>query len=312
VELVMRAYAVGECMLELTGRLGNGARLAYGGDTLNTALYLSRLGLRTEYVTAVGTDPWSDDLVNAWADEGVGTGCVLRHPSRTVGLYAVRTDDAGERTFTYWRSESAARALFQLAEVGRVEEALANADLLYLSGISLSLFDASERARLVAVAQSVRRRGGRVAFDPNYRPRGWSSPEAARTAIDALAPFVSTALPTFEDEAALRGDADPRATARRWRDAGADEVVVKLGPEGALVAWADGERRLAPPSVVAPVDTTGAGDSFNAGYLFCRWKGCAPPDAAAFGARLAGEVIRHPGAIVPRAATPHRCLEDVA
>lgn len=294
-----RVVAFGECMVELSRLPDGGARIGYGGDTLNTAVYMARLGLDVRYATALGADPWSEEMRAAWRAEGVRLDLVLGHPTRSPGLYGIRTDARGERSFTYWRDNSAARDFFHLPGSETALAAMGGADVLYLSGISLSLFEAADRARLAAVAREVRARGGTVAFDPNYRARNWESPEAARAAIEALAPAIDIALPTFEDEAALHGDRTPEETIRRWGDLGVDEVVVKTGPDGALVEM-DGVIQAIATTRVTPVDTTGAGDSFNAAYLHARLAGASPPDAARAGNALAGAVIGHRGAIMDR------------
>lgn len=296
----MRIISFGECMLELTQSMDGDARLRFGGDTFNTALYMTRLGSPVQYATALGADVWSTEMKAAWADEGVGLDLIVIDPDRLPGLYAIRNDAAGERTFSYWREASAARNFMRLSGSGRVLEAMSQADLLYLSGISLSLFDQADRALLLAVARTVRERGGDIAFDPNYRARNWSSPEAARRAIEAFSPFVTIALPTFDDEAALHGDPSPEATAERWRRNGAREVVVKLGPDGGLLADGSGLRRIETDPIQTPVDTTGAGDSFNAGYLHSRLSALDAPAAVRAGNALASRVIQHAGAIIPR------------
>lgn len=296
--------AFGECMLELSRGPDGTARLAFGGDTLNTAVYMSRLGLDVGYATALGSDPWSEEMRVAWRDEGLDLGLVLTDPDRAPGLYAIRTDEAGERSFIYWRGDSAARQFLRRPDSEAALEAMAGARLLYLSGITLSLFDDAERARLLAVARAVREAGGDVAFDPNYRPRNWPSPQVARDAIGALAPLVSIALPTFEDEADLHGDGSPEVTLRRWHDAGVGEVVVKMGPEGALL-MEHGAIVTVPTTPATPIDTTGAGDSFNAAYLHARQTGRTPRQAAVAGHALAGTIIQHRGAIIARDAMPN-------
>lgn len=293
-----RVVCFGECMLELSRQADGAARLAFGGDTLNTALYMARLGDDVAYATALGTDPWSAELTEAWAREGVDTALVLTDPERVPGLYAIRTDDQGERTFTYWRDRSAARNYFNLEAVEAALSAMAGADLLYLSGITLSLFDEAGRARIAEVARAVRERGGKVAFDPNYRPRNWAGgADEARGAIGELMPLVDWALPTFEDEQMLWGDGSAEDTVRRWREAGATLVVAKQGPDGALVSDGSGAR-LVGTRAVRPVDTTGAGDSFNAGCLHALLAGVAADDAVRAGHRLAGIVVQHRGAII--------------
>lgn len=299
-----RVVAIGECMLELSANTAGGWLLGYAGDTFNTALYLARLGVDVAYLTALGTDPFSAELLRDWQNEGVDTGLVLTDASRLPGLYAIRTDSFGERSFYYWREAAAARRLFDLPGIDASLKAAEGAGLLYLSGITLSLFGPDERARIVALAVAVREHGGAVAFDPNYRPRGWASADLARAAIAEIAPHVTIALPTFEDEAVLHGDYDPQATLARWRTLGASDIAVKLGPRGALVAIGDGGKLVPAPAHVKPVDTTGAGDAFNAAYLAARFRGAASIDAARHGHRLAGEVVRHPGAIIPRPIMP--------
>ena len=305
MELVslVRAVAIGECMLELSVAVDGGWRLAHGGDTWNTAVQLARLGVGVDYLTALGADRFSRAMRESWTGEGLGTDLVLTDPERLPGLYAIDVDDAGERRFHYWRDASAARRLFELNGVGPALARAGEARLLYLSGVTLSLFDASGRARLAELAATVRRRGGRVAFDPNYRARGWPDPDAARKAIEEFAPHVCVALPTFDDEAELHGDDAPEATVDRWRGYGAEEVAVKLGPNGCLAAGM-GTVVSVPGDPVRAVDTTGAGDAFNAGYLAARHKGVPIERAAGFANRMGAAAVGHRGAVMPRGAMP--------
>lgn len=294
-----RIVSIGECMLELAAAAGQW-RLGAGGDSFNTALYLTRLGHPATYLTALGDDPFSAEMRAAWRDEGIVDDLVLTVPGRLPGLYAIRTDGAGERSFFYWRDRSAARALFDAKGIDAALAEAGRARLLYLSGITLSLFDDAGRARLISLCAAVRANGGDVAFDPNYRPKGWPGAEAARSAIAAIAPKVTIALPTLDDEQRLYPGDGLEAVFRRWSAA---ELVVKIGAEGAAIR--DGDfRTIKPAAQIAARDTTGAGDAFNAGYLACRLRGLARDEAVAFANRLAGEVVRHPGAIIPLGAMP--------
>ncbi|VVS96524.1 2-dehydro-3-deoxygluconokinase [Sphingomonas sp. EC-HK361] len=288
---------VGEGMIELSrADAAGGWRLAHGGDTLNTAIHLARLGDRVRYLTAIGDDPFSAGLRADWAAEGINTALTLTEPNASPGLYAIATDDAGERTFTYWRSDSAARRVFGAPGIAAAVEQAASADLLGFSLISLAILPDEGRNALLALAERVRANGGGVAFDGNYRPRLWRDAAEARSWRDRAVATCSIGLPTAEDEA-LIGDADyAAAIAARWRSLGAGEVVVKLGARGALV---DGEI-VPPPARLTPRDTSGAGDAFNAGYLHARLSGTAPADAALAGHRLAGWVVMRPGAIPGR------------
>lgn len=305
---MIRVSVFGEPLLELSTAQGGcfgPARLSFAGDTLNTAVYLARLGIQVEYITALGTDPWSDALVEAIKDEGIGTRNILRHPSRMPGLYAIQTDEVGERSFTYWRDQSAARAFFDLPGAHDCLQTVMDTQLFYFSGISLSILDVHGRTGLTNLAKGAQAKGVPVAFDGNYRPRGWSSLQQARAAMRDIAPAVAIVLPTHEDDDALFGPNTPAAHALRWRAAGADLVVVKRGPNGAVIFDGTGPGRCVPVlEPVQPRDTTGAGDSFNAGFLAAYLKGCPPADAAVQGHKLAGTVIQYPGAIIPASAMP--------
>jgi 2-dehydro-3-deoxygluconokinase len=298
-----RVVCVGEVMVEMArghdGRFGQ----ACGGDTFNTAVYLARAGIAVGYASALGDDRYSNDILAMAGAEGVATDLVLRVPDRLPGLYLIETDAAGERSFQYWRENSPARDLFELAEWSRVAEGLVAAKLIYFSGITLSLYSNVGLGRLLAVTEMARQQGAKIAFDGNFRARGWNGdlPRTRTVFMEALK-RVDIALPTYDDEAVLWGDPSPEATVERLQAFGIGEIVVKNGPNGALVA-SGGQRELIPvPEVVQPVDTTAAGDSFNAAYLAERLSGTAPAEAAAAAHRLAGEKIRHRGAIMPRAA----------
>lgn len=301
---MQRVAAIGECMIELSQRDSATLSLAYGGDTLNTAVYLKRAGgsrLEVDYVTALGEDPWSEAMLAFWTEEGLGTDRVARLGDKLPGLYAIRIDERGERRFYYWRSAAAVRELFRAPATLPILDALPEYDLLYLSLITVSVLADEARERLGAALDRARARGARVAFDTNYRPAGWRDRPSAQRAAEQFIARADIVLPTADDDATLFGDADVAATAARYART---EAAVKLGGDGCLVI-AKGERCHVPVMARAtPVDTTAAGDAFNGGYLAARLLGRAPGAAALAGHLMASAVIQHRGAIIPLAATP--------
>ncbi len=293
-----RVICFGEVMAELAGLEAETVRVGVGGDTFNTAVYLARLGTPVRYATALGADPFSLRIRQRMELEGVADDLVMTAPDRNCGLYAIELDDTGERSFTYWRSQSAARQFLDMPQSETVLAEMAKADVLYLSGISLSLFQAPRQLeKLVDLVRAVRSSGGEVVFDTNYRPAGWASKAQAGNAIRAVMPMVSLALPTFEDEQALFDFDHVEACGDFWRDAGVSEVIVKCGPRG---AWSGRDRAwVAPPEIITPLDTTGAGDSFNAGYLHARLSGASCRESISRAHALAAAVLGVRGALLP-------------
>ncbi len=287
---------IGEAMLELSRGQGDSWNLRYGGDVINTAVHLARAGDKVRLASALGTDPMSEDLLKQWGAEGVDTSLVLRAEDRLPGLYAIETDEAGERSFHYWRSEAAARRMFDMPGTGDMVSAAAQSDLLYFSLITLAILPDEGREALLALCENVRKAGGKVAFDGNYRPRLWSDAATARHWRDRAIAVSDMGLPTLADEVEMGEADDARDAARRWGAGDGREVIVKLGGDGCVVG-----REVVPiPRSVDVVDSSGAGDAFNGGYLHARLAGATPAEAALAGHRLAAWNIGHRGAIPPR------------
>jgi 2-dehydro-3-deoxygluconokinase len=295
---------IGECMMELARRPDGSFGLAYGGDTFNTAAYAARMGMKSAYATALGDDPYSDGIVALAEAENVGTSLIAREPGVMPGLYLIETK-SGERTFYYWREHSPARRLFELEGAARkIEEHMRGVAFVYFSGITLSIYSAAGLDTFERLLRGARQGGAKIAFDSNYRPRGWRhEPERARTTFKRFLALCDIALPSLDDERALWGDRDAAATIARLSTLGVPEIVVKSAADGAFVSEGGRVVHLPAPERIAPVDTTAAGDSFNAAYLARRADGASVRDAVGAAHRLAVIVIQHRGAIAPREAT---------
>jgi 2-dehydro-3-deoxygluconokinase len=291
---------IGEAMVELVP-VGDGLyRRGFAGDTYNTIWHIAQvLGRRAEvgFVTRVGADALSQGFVDDLTADGLRAGGISRDPVAKMGLYLIALQGV-ERSFHYWRSASAARGLAD--DTPRLAKAVAGAGLIHLSGITLAILRPAARRKLMAVLARARKGGAVIAFDPNIRPRLWSSPDETRAAIAAVLPLVDIALPSFEDEAATWGDPAPEATIARFAAAGVREVALKDGA-GPVRFRAGGQDGFAPtPAVTGIRDTTGAGDAFNAGYLAARMIGLPQVTAIARGQMLAAAVIRTLGARLPK------------
>ncbi|WP_374636094.1 sugar kinase [Paracoccus sp. (in: a-proteobacteria)] len=302
-----RILSIGEAMLELSAAGQDDLwRLGIAGDTLNTAWYLHRLlgdRARVEYFTRIGTGEFGQKMLDFLKAEGIGTDHIARDPNREIGLYAISLKD-GERSFSYWRDTSAAKLLAD--DPAALDRALAGSAIAYFSGISVAILSDQGRENLRVALARARGNGTMVVFDPNLRPRLWADAAAMRAGIEAAAAGADLVLPSFDDEATHFGDADADATIERYLSLGAGHVVVKNGGGPMWFAGAQGKGELTDLTPDAPVDTTAAGDSFNAGYLAAMLQGAACADAIRAGHALSRQVIRHRGALVPQAVAAAR------
>ena len=291
--------SVGECMVELQSATNELYRLGFAGDTLNTAWYVRALtqseNVAVDYLTVIGTDQLSQSMKVFLNSHGIGTHLIRQIPNRTVGLYLITLAEA-ERSFTYWRDHSAAKLLAD--DEPFLRSALSSADYIYFSGITLAILSPEHRANFLSVLNSLKLAGTTVVFDSNSRRRLWSSDTAMKESMIKGYKVSTLALPTFDDEQSMFGDNQPIDCLKRIASYGVSEIVVKDGPKPCLVMANDELITVAPELVEGIVDTTGAGDSFNAGYIVSRLAHKTPIDAAKFAHKIAGRVICVRGALL--------------
>ncbi|PSW20844.1 sugar kinase [Photobacterium sanctipauli] len=303
-----RVAVIGECMVELQRKDGH-IKQTFGGDTLNTALYLSRLthqhGVETSYVTGLGNDSFSQEMREAWQQEKINTDLVFQLEDKNPGLYLIETDNTGERTFHYWRNDSAARYWLEHVDSQQLTSQLAGFDMIYLSGISLAILPDAARETLYQVLETCKQQGSKIVFDNNYRPRLWANADTAAKHYQRILSLTDTALLTFDDEIMLYGEHSVEACIERSQQCGVREIIIKRGAEDCLVIADGNQMSVAATRVDNVVDTTAAGDSFSAGYLAKRLTGGDLEASALNAHKLAGTVIQYQGAIIPHNAMPN-------
>ena len=295
-----RLLAIGEVMVEIRSTGDGNFATGFAGDTYNTAVYAARqLGVvgAVSYLTRIGADPLSVALMDRILEEGIDSSHVVIDPDRNIGIYSVSTDTHGERSFHYWRADSAARRLFALEETA---VSLPQADIIYLSGISLAILTPVARQRLVDALASRRAEGAKIAFDSNYRPKLWEDATTARSNMQAIWEIADFALPSIDDEMALFGDASEEAVIDRFAKKTWQGIAIKRGVRGPLSLHLAADDHPDFPSARTVVDTTAAGDSFNGGYLAACLEGAGEVERLLAGHELASRVVGVNGAIIPR------------
>ncbi len=305
----MKNIAVlGECMVEFGG-VSNDANQAnlykqgFAGDVFNTGIYIKRCienEANVSFFSAIGDDSLSDELISMMAKENLQDDLLYRSNKEKMGLYLINVDDEGERSFTYWRENSAAKQLMQFIDTETNKEKFAQIDALFFSGISIAILSAEDLVLFWQFLAQLKSKGTRIIFDPNYRPALWQDEETARKAFNIAFTLSDVALPGVDDHILLYGAKSAEDVADYLENLGVDEIVIKNGPESILIS--DKGKRMVIDVIPAHkvVDTTSAGDAFNGGYLSARIIGRSIEQSALFAANVAKCVIQHKGAIVDK------------
>ena len=289
---------IGECMVELSQTNDGLLRKSFAGDVFNT-LWYARAGLDESWTirfgSAVGTDAVSGEMLSFIERAGIDTGAIQRLENKRPGLYMIHLN-RGERSFSYWRDTSAARAL--AADRQKLAATIDAASAIYFSGITLAILPEADALSLIDCLKHARSRGKTIAFDSNIRPALWHSPEQMKQLVRLAAAVSTICLPSCDDEQNAFGDTSGQAVLQRYAQSGTDLTVLKDGSGDVLVQAGREVTNYHTCHVANPVDTTGAGDSFNGAFLaeFVRSADIARSVKA--GQACAAQVIQHHGALV--------------
>jgi len=299
---------IGECMIELQELEPGKTLQTFGGDTLNAAIYMARLGrqipARVDYVTALGTDSFSDKMVTFWEQEGVGSDLVIRQDGKLPGLYYIQLDEEGERHFSYWRGEAAAKKCFEYGRGSEILARLGDYDAIYLSGISIAILAPVSRGRLFDRLAKLAKSNTKIYFDYNYRPHLWDSENRCKEVYEIILPWCDTVFVSLDELSDVHGVSSCVAGHHFLASMGVKESVIRNGAESCSIQNGTQHFEIAAENVARVVDTTAAGDSFSAAYLLARSAGCTVTKAAQIAHRMAAYVIAHKGAIAPLEAMP--------
>jgi 2-dehydro-3-deoxygluconokinase len=295
-----KLLCIGEVMAEIRFDREGRQTLNYAGDTYNTAVYCARaLGdaASVSFLSRIGFDTLSDGFILSAEHQGMDLSQIERDPERNIGIYAISTDDQGERHFDYWRANSAARQLFA---DGSTHTELPDAEVIYFSGITLAIMAPDARDRLLTAARQKALSGQTsIAFDSNYRPRLWESKASAQDAIGRAWEIADIALPSIDDEMNLFDDVNEQAVVDRFRARDWRSGAIKRGALGPVAPHLPAEQHPEFARKSRVVDTTAAGDSFNGGFLAALIKGADLSDCLEAGHNIASKVVGQSGAIIP-------------
>ena len=289
--------ALGEAMLEFNQTQSEPPMYlqGFGGDTSNAAIAAARAGAHVGYLSRLGQDHWGHLLMQLWAREGVNTSGVLRDAHAPSGVYFVSHDTRGHH-FSYARAGSAASRM-QPGDVQAHWLALiGQSRWLHLSGISLAISPTACDAAFAAM-HAARAQGTCIAFDSNLRLSLWPL-DRARACISEAVRLCDLFLPSMDDMATLTGLSQPDAVIDWSHAHGAQQVVLKLGAEGAIVSDGQQRMRIAPLRVQA-IDATGAGDCFAGNLLARLCRGDTLDQAARYANAAAALSVQGHGAVAP-------------
>jgi len=303
-----RIVIIGESMLELSPAGPDLWQQSFAGDVHSLAVYLKRCApeaMQVSFMTAVGVDASSSELISSLQQEDIDTSLIYKHPSKTLGLYMINNTPSGERSFQYWRNDSAAKQVMHLHQVQFLAKDFSAPDQVFFSGISLAILDKDSRTLFWNFIHRLKQEGTQVIFDPNYRAKLWSSVEDCKTQYELAFHASNLILPSLEDFTNLYQLDSATAVSKFLSAYQIDEIIIKDGPAPIIYQSPQEQLEIAIEPVSQVIDTTAAGDSFNGSYLAARARGLEPERAIRFAAQISALVIQHKGAILNRELFMH-------
>ena len=294
----MRICSIGECMIELNSSKQNNYNLTFAGDTGNTAVYLSRLGAQTYYLTSIGKDKLSNRMEEFLKKEKISNKFIFKNPKKNIGLYLIENNKFGERNFYYWRSDSAAKYLFDKIKINSFVKLFNNINVVYFSGITLSIYNDRNLKKFYNFIKLLKKNNTTICIDINARLTNWKSREYAVKILKKFIKISNMLFFTEEDLKVLKIKSVNLFVKNNTNKRSLK--VYRKGNGQVTVFCANKSKKFYLQLNKKVIDTTGCGDAFNASFIYNYFKKNSIKNSVLLSHKLAKKVAFNKGALIPK------------
>ena len=293
----MRVCSIGECMIEISHDIKQKYSFGYAGDTANTAIYLSRLGAHSAYITSIGNDIFSKKMIGFLNKEKVLTNNIYINKKKSLGLYVINNEKNGEKNFFYWRDHSAAKTYFENININLLIKKISNYNAIYFTGITLSIYNHKNLNLFYKFLSALKKKGIMIYFDFNMRVKNWKNKKIALKQILRFLNISNIIFLTQEDLDNLG--------IKKYRkfifDNFKNKLAIIRSGNGNILVY--NERNFSNFNFKFRKnvkDTTGCGDAFNACFLYYYYKNFKIKDCLQFAHKLGEDVANINGAMIKK------------
>ena len=293
----IKICAIGECMMELSNAKNALYSQSIAGDTLNFSSYLDKNIFDISYFTAVGTSEISKRVIRFLQKQKIKTNLVSQISSHEIGLYLIENTKAGEKIFYYWRDHSAAKFFFNNENIKKYKNQLEKYQYVYFSGITLSLFENNNFYNFISLLEFLKKKQVKIIFDFNIRINRWTK-KNLNNFLYSILNFVDICFVSGEDLKFWKNDSSLRNFEKLINKYKIDHGIFRKNAKLTYSIQNKKKYTIKNKFIRKVVDTSGAGDGFNAAYVSNFIIHNDPALALKEASLLGSKIIMQKGAIV--------------
>ena len=289
--------SIGEAMIEISNIKNSLYNQSFAGDTLNFCNYLDKKKLNAFFLSAIGKSEINQSLLDFVKSKKISTKYIKQINKIEVGLYLIKNKNNGEKQFFYWRDESAAKVYFNNIDFLNLYKELKNFDYIYFSGITLSIIHVSKLNNFIKLLKLLKNKKIKIVFDLNIRPNRWNK-KNLNIFLDLVLKFVDICFLSGEDMNYWKNKNNIKSYEQIVRKYKIKHSIFRKNAEYTYVFLNKTRYVFKNKLIKKVVDTSGAGDGFNAAYLSNFIVNNDPVLALKAGSSLGSKIVMKKGAIV--------------
>ena len=289
--------SIGEAMIEISNIKNSLYNQSFAGDTLNFCNYLDKKKLNAFFLSAIGKSEINQSLLDFVKSKNISTKYIKQINQFEIGLYLIKNKDNGEKQFFYWRDESAAKQYFNNIDFLNLYKELKNFDYIYFSGITLSIIHISKLNNFIKLLKLLKSKKIKIVFDFNIRPSRWNK-KNLNIFLDSVLKFVDICFLSGEDMNYWKNKNNIKSYEQIVRKYKLKHSIFRKNAKFTYVFLNKTRYVFKNKLLKTVVDTSGAGDGFNAAYLSNFIVNNDPVLALKAGSSLGSKIVMKKGAIV--------------
>ena len=289
--------SIGEAMIEISNIKNSLYNQSFAGDTLNFCNYLDKKKLNAFFLSAIGKSEINQSLLDFVKSKNISTKYIKQINQFEIGLYLIKNKDNGEKQFFYWRDESAAKQYFNNIDFLNLYKELKNFDYIYFSGITLSIIHISKLNNFIKLLKLLKSKKIKIVFDFNIRPTRWNK-KNLNNFFDSVLKFVDICFISGEDMSYWKNKNGIKSYEQIVRKYKLKHSIFRKNAKFTYVFLNKTRYVFKNKLLKTVVDTSGAGDGFNAAYLSNFIVNNDPVLALKAGSSLGSKIVMKKGAIV--------------